>query len=1184
MKEKFIHIFIVYIVLSLFLIQTVVAFQTSNYDFIDTRHDTVIDTFFSAWEAAQMQWMAGYTTNSYLNAHVADARERMKNDNIFFYAGHGAPGALNFGNGEYITADWIYGDPNRLTKFTHGELDDLLFAEYAACDTGNVGPQCGDLLQVSHDLGVDTVLGFEGEILDTQNVYWNTNFWNYLRQGATIQTAKNSAISDTALAFGWANMGGMDHPRIVGDGDISITPARAGVLTLPTPSPTPTPSDPPSAIFSASQMHNPSQYIARFTDLSTNSPIQRVWSFSDDNSVSTSPNPVHQFPGPGTYQINLRVLNDIGSAWTTQNYVISDYSPRPSPTQPQSQALIADFTPSATEGVAPLTIHFTDTSTGSPSTYYWTFGDGSAPSTDKNPIYTYSTAQASPSQVTLTIQKDGVQSSKFIFIHAYGPNPNPIINTNVNTGTVPLTVHFTGLNGGNPGVLSWSFGDGGYSSEVNPTHIFNSTGNFTTTLTIVTATGNSATKTKQINVLSPHADFTADPTTRATGAPLTVRFNDTSTNSPNRWSWNFGDGDGTNATDQNPVHTYRSNGTYTVALAAMNPTGVNTVTKTNYITVGPLYALTNGARTVVIFNSTGSTIWTPPANVTKVEYLVVAGGGEGGNGGYSSPEYYPGGGGGAGGVLNGNGFTVVGPQTIIVGTGGRGTGATVAIGANGGSSSFGNSTMNKTAKGGGYGGGFGSAGNNGGSGGGGSGTGMAAGTGNATQGKDGGMGNHNLDGNPAGGGGGAAIAGSPASSTNGVVKGGNGGNGILIDITGTGIYYSGGGGGGVSNSATAGTGGSGCGADGSGGSGINAICPGGGGGGAGGGPSNGNGQPHGAGGNGTVILSYLTPPVAGFAAVPARGAAALQTVQFADISTGIPTSWRWFFGDGSMSTLQNPSHQYAANGSYTVNLTVTNAGGSNTTTRARYICVGDCRDKIGVFRSGSGGLSSWYLDRSGNGAWSAAEDTTFGFGKPGDIPVTGDWNGNGKTEIGVYNATGWFLDRSGNGVWSAAEDTMYGPGLNGDNPVTGDWNGDGKTEMGVFRNGHDWFLDSTGTGVLGLNPTYGFGMAGDIPLTGDWNGDGKTEIGVFRNGHGWFLDSSGNGAWSAAEDTAYGFGLAGDLPVTGDWNGDGKTEIGVFRNGNGWYLDSSGNGAWSTAEDTSYGFGLAGDKPVTGMW
>ena len=238
---------------------------------------------------------------------------------------------------------------------------------------------------------------------------------------------------------------------------------------------------------------------------------------------------------------------------------------------------------------------------------------------------------------------------------------------------------------------------------------------------------------------------------------------------------------------------------------------------------------------------------------------------------------------------------------------------------------------------------------------------------------------------------------------------------------------------------------------------------------------------------------------------------------------------------------------------------------------------------IGVFRNGHG----WYLDHTWNGVWNAGGDTAYGFGMAGDVPVTGDWNNDGKTEIGVFRGGhGWYLDSSGNGVWNSGEDTAYGFGMAGDVPVTGDWNNDGKTEIGVFRGGHGWYLDSSGNGAWnsGEDTAYGFGMAGDVPVTGDWNNDGKTEIGVFRDGHGWYLDSSGNGVWNSGEDTAYGFGMPGDVPATGDWNNDGKTEIGVFRDGHGWYLDSSGNGVWNAGQDTAYGFGITGDLPVAGKW
>lgn len=82
---------------------------------------------------------------------------------------------------------------------------------------------------------------------------------------------------------------------------------------------------------------------------------------------------------------------------------------------------------------------------------------------------------------------------------------------------------------------------------------------------------------------SPVAGFTASPTTGA--YPLTVKFTDTSTGVPSSWLWDFGDGDSTNATVQNPVHTYASAGTYAVNLTAGNSYGNDSTSRTDYISV-----------------------------------------------------------------------------------------------------------------------------------------------------------------------------------------------------------------------------------------------------------------------------------------------------------------------------------------------------------------------------------------------------------------------------------------------------------------------------------------------------------------------------------------------------------------------------------------------------------------------
>ena len=87
-----------------------------------------------------------------------------------------------------------------------------------------------------------------------------------------------------------------------------------------------------------------------------------------------------------------------------------------------------------------------------------------------------------------------------------------------------------------------------------------------------------------------------------------------------------------------------------------------------------------------------------------------------------------------------------------------------------------------------------------------------------------------------------------------------------------------------------------------------------------------------------TVTAPILPPVAGFWASPTTGTAPL-TVQFTDASTNAPTGYFWTFGDGRTSIAQSPSHTYSTAGTYTVALTVTNAGGSDTETKTGYITV-----------------------------------------------------------------------------------------------------------------------------------------------------------------------------------------------------------------------------------------------------
>ena len=152
-------------------------------------------------------------------------------------------------------------------------------------------------------------------------------------------------------------------------------------------------------------------------------------------------------------------------------------------------------------------------------------------------------------------------------------------------GCAPLSVSFHDQTTNSPTSWSWNFGDGGTSTQQNPSHTYNSADTYTVSLTATNSYGNdNETKSNYITANScppPVAEFYGSPLNGI--GPLSVSFHDQTTNSPTSWSWNFGDG-GT-STIKNPYHTYSDNGYYTVSLTATNSYGNDNETKPNYIYV-----------------------------------------------------------------------------------------------------------------------------------------------------------------------------------------------------------------------------------------------------------------------------------------------------------------------------------------------------------------------------------------------------------------------------------------------------------------------------------------------------------------------------------------------------------------------------------------------------------------------
>lgn len=241
------------------------------------------------------------------------------------------------------------------------------------------------------------------------------------------------------------------------------------------------------------------------------------------------------------------------------------------------------------------------------------------------------------------------------------------------------------------------------------------------------------------------------------------------------------------------------------------------------------------------------------------------------------------------------------------------------------------------------------------------------------------------------------------------------------------------------------------------------------------------------------------------------------------------------------------------------------------------------------------------------------------FGAANGIPVAGDFNGDGISELGVFIDGHWYLDADGDGVWSE-QDLWAKLGDGGDLPVAGDWDGDGKDDIGIF--GPIWagdpraielergvpdvanrqtvppknvpptreeatdgerLLQKTERGAVRsdlIDHVFRFGSQGDRPIAGDFNGDGVSTVGVFSNGS-WKLDANGDGRWRAEDDELVEFGQAGDIPLVVDFDGNGVDELSVLRDGR-WMIDSDGDREL-TAHDRVFeleGRGL----PVIGDW
>ncbi len=332
------------------------------------------------------------------------------------------------------------------------------------------------------------------------------------------------------------------------------------------------------------------ELLVEFDNLSTNA-TSYFWNFGDGNT-STQVNPSHEYEQDGTYNVTLTATNTCGSDIITMEIEII--------TLP-----VADFDASPTEGCDPMEVEFTNLSSVNSDFFQWSFPGGSPPSsTAFEPSIVYEIPGTF--SVTLTVINDAGED---VLTRTNYITLLPQANSTFTYNIVGLLVMFNS-NGSVGDTYNWNFGDGQSSTAHNPSHLYDEGGVYNVTLTVTNQCGSDVQQTTISIAGAPVADFTSN--LQSGCGPLIVQFINQSTGSNIQSNWVFQGGSPATSTQQNPIVTYNTPGSYDVTLTVTNAVGSDDLFINNYITVfSPTISdfdfTINGSQVNFINQSTQST-------------------------------------------------------------------------------------------------------------------------------------------------------------------------------------------------------------------------------------------------------------------------------------------------------------------------------------------------------------------------------------------------------------------------------------------------------------------------------------------------------------------------------------------------------------------------------------------------
>jgi Salmonella virulence plasmid 65kDa B protein/FG-GAP-like repeat/Insecticide toxin TcdB middle/N-terminal region len=244
----------------------------------------------------------------------------------------------------------------------------------------------------------------------------------------------------------------------------------------------------------------------------------------------------------------------------------------------------------------------------------------------------------------------------------------------------------------------------------------------------------------------------------------------------------------------------------------------------------------------------------------------------------------------------------------------------------------------------------------------------------------------------------------------------------------------------------------------------------------------------------------------------------------------------------------------------------------------------------------AGGTNLYVYLSNGDGTFTLHQSTIGNFGYPPTANwwlISGDFDGDGKTDFAFANNGGGGTSlivylSNGDGTFTEHFSTIGAYPARSWTPLIGDFNGDGRTDFAFIGGTYLQVFLSNGDGTFTLHGStvgnYGWPPAQNwTPITGDFNGDGKTDFTMISISGTYQVVylSNGDGTFSPYQSTIGNFNTRYWTPLVGDFNGDGKTDFAFIGGTSLQVFLSNGDGTFKPVVST-----LNGNygQPPTASW